>query len=180
MDTAVLVIDMQQALCSGEEAAHDIERVTQRVNGLTRSAREARAPVFLVQHEEDEGSLQYGTEGWQLARSLETAPGDIRLRKRACDSFLNTELQALLQQHGVRHLVICGLQTDFCVDTTVRRALSLGYDVTLAADAHSTCGNGVLTAPQIVAHHNRVLGNLQNFGPRMEVKRAGDLTFSQG
>jgi len=69
-------------------------------------------------------------------------------------------------------LIICGLQTDFCVDTTVRRAFTLGYHVTLVADAHSTLDNGVLTAAQIIAHHNATLGN---FGPQVKVALANEL-----
>jgi len=47
--------------------------------------------------------------------------------------------------------------TEYCVDTTCRRATSLGYDVTLAGDAHLTRDNGVLIAANIIAHHNFVL-----------------------
>lgn len=57
----------------------------------------------------------------------------------------------------VKRLVVCGLQTEYCVDTTVRRAFSLGYEVTLAANAHSTWHGEVLPAAQIIAHHNSVL-----------------------
>jgi len=59
-------------------------------------------------------------------------------------------------RHAER-LVICGLQSEYCVDTTTRRAFSLGYDITLVADGHSTCA-GSLTAAQKIAHHNEVLG----------------------
>ena len=59
---------------------------------------------------------------------------------------------------GVKNLIITGMQTEYCVDTTCRRAYSLGYRVTLVKDAHSTWGTDLLTAPQIIAHHNEVLG----------------------
>ncbi|MGZ5180543.1 MAG: cysteine hydrolase family protein [Ramlibacter sp.] len=178
MTTALLVIDMQQALCAGDEAAFGIEAVTDRINGLGRAARAAGAPVVLVQHQEDDGPLQAGTDGWQLAQGLHTAAADLRLRKTACDSFHETELHALLQERGVRHLVVCGLQSDFCVDATVRRALSLGYDVTLAADAHSTVDNGVLTAAQITAHHNRTLASMRSYGRRVEAVPAHQVRFA--
>jgi len=47
--------------------------------------------------------------------------------------------------------------TEYCVDTTCRRATSLGYNVTLASDAHLTSDSEVLTAANIIAHHNFVL-----------------------
>ena len=47
--------------------------------------------------------------------------------------------------------------TEYCIDTTCRRAVSLGYDVTLVADAHTTHDNDLLPAEKIIAHHNRSL-----------------------
>ena len=175
MKTALLVIDMQRALCTGDHAAFDIERVTERINGLSARARAAGAPVVLVQHEEGEGRLQFGSASWQLADGLVTAVSDLRVRKTTPNSFHRTELQGQLQARGVDRLVVCGLQSDFCVDTTVRRALALGYDVVLVADGHSTLDNGVLSAEQIVAHHNATLANMTSFGARMEVAPASDV-----
>jgi len=47
--------------------------------------------------------------------------------------------------------------TQFCVDTTVRRAVRLGFDVLLVSDGHMTADSGGLTFEQIVAHHNALL-----------------------
>jgi nicotinamidase-related amidase len=166
MTTAVLVIDVQQALCTGTDAAFDLNGVIERINSVTARARAVGAAAVFIQHEEAEGSFKLGTDGWQLASGIETRSDDVRVRKTTPDSFNRTELHALLQARGVTDLVICGLQSDFCVDTTVRRALSLGYEVALVADAHSTVDNGVLSAAQIIAHHNTTLSNITSFGPR--------------
>jgi nicotinamidase-related amidase len=176
MTTALLIIDMQHALCSGEEAAFGISNVIEKVNALSARARASGSPVVLVQHEEDEGPLQFGSEGWALAGGLLTAAEDIRVRKTTPNSFHKTELRRLLQERGVSRVVICGLQTEFCVDTTVRQALPLGYSVTLAADAHST-SDGTLRAEQVIAHHNRTLRWMTSYGPRMEVKPAAEVAF---
>lgn len=169
MKSALLVIDVQRALCAGEWAAFDIDNVVARINTVSAQARAAGVPVVLIQHEEAEGPMQFDTDGWQLADGLVTHAVDLRLRKTACDSFHQTDLQARLQALGVTDLVVCGLQSEFCVDATVRRALALGYPVTLVADGHSTLDNGVLSAAQISAHHNATLGNMQSFGPRVAV-----------
>ena len=175
MPTALLIIDVQEALCTGEHGAFEAGRVIERINSVSRRARAADAPVVLIQHESAEPPLQYESPGWQLAERLLTGPSDIRLRKRATDSFHNTQLHAMLQARGIDHLVICGLQSDFCVDTTTRRALALGYPVTLVADGHSTVDNGVLTAAQISAHHNATLSNITSFGPRATAVPAADI-----
>jgi nicotinamidase-related amidase len=176
MTTAFLIIDMQHALCSGEEAAFGIDHVTEKINALSRRARASGTPVILIQHEEDEGPLQFGSEGWALAAGLLTAAEDIKVRKRTPNSFHQTDLHQRLQDLGVSRLVICGLQTEFCVDTTVRQALPLGYGVTLVADAHSTT-DGALSAEQVIAHHNRTLRWMTSYGLRMEVKPAAEVAF---
>ena len=137
MHTALLVIDVQQALCSGQYKAFESERVIERINCVARMMRFAGAPVIMIQHESAGGLLDFGTDGWKLAEGLEVLPTDILMRKKATDSFHQTELNALLQELGIKDLVICGLQSEFCVDTTTRRALALGYPVVLVSDGHS-------------------------------------------
>jgi nicotinamidase-related amidase len=80
------------------------------------------------------------------------------IHKRHPDSFQETELQHELKERGIEYLVIAGIQTEYCVDTTCRRAYSLGYDVILVQDGHSTWDSEPLDASQIIAHHNNVLG----------------------
>lgn len=176
MNTALLVIDVQQLLCNGDEAAYDIDRVIERINGVAVRARTAGAPVFMIQHEDD-GPLRHGSDGWQLDPRLSVQPDDLHLRKTACDSFHHTELQALLHARDIERLVVCGLQSEYCVDSTVRRALALGYPVTLVSDAHSTIDNGVLTAAQISAHHTTTLAHLESFGPRVTPVPAAEVRF---
>ncbi len=98
MTTALLVIDMQQALCSGEEEAFDIKDVLKRVNVLIANAKIGGAHVIFIQHEEDEGSLVLGGDGWQLTQGLAAADGDIRVRKATPDAFHQTELNEVLER----------------------------------------------------------------------------------
>jgi nicotinamidase-related amidase len=175
MATALLIIDVQQALCSGEYECFEINRVIENINHLSIRARIAGVPVVFIQHEEADGPLVHDTAGWQLAEALETAPEDIRLRKTTPDSFYQTHLQKLLQKEEIERLIICGLQTDYCVNATVRQALKLGYDVVLAADAHSTVDNGNLSAEDIIAEHNKDLAHLTGSVARIDVMPAGQI-----
>ncbi|WP_347905171.1 cysteine hydrolase family protein [Pseudomonas purpurea] len=169
MTTALLIIDVQHVLCTGEYAVFEIGRVLEKINAVSAQARAAGAPVILIQHEEEGGPLAFDTEGWQLAEGLEVSPEDLRVRKTTPDAFHQTTLSGLLKEKGITQLVVCGMQSDFCVDSTVRRALTLGYDVTLVADAHSTIANEVLSAAQITAHHNVTLGHMTSAAARIEV-----------
>lgn len=177
MPTALLIIDVQHALCTGPQTVAEPRRVIACINRLSQQARAARAPVIVVQHEDDAGDLQHNSAGWQLAQGLETTAQDVMLRKRGSDAFHQTGLQSMLKMRHVSHLVICGMQTEFCVESTVRRALALGYPVTLAADAHTTTGDGVLEAAQIIAHHNTTLSRLGAYGVRTTLMAAQDISF---
>jgi len=180
MPVALLVIDVQQALCRGEYACFEADRVVERINSVSQRVRDSGGLVVLIQHEGPGGAFAHGTEGWQLASGLVTAPADVRVRKTATDSFHKTALQDVLEQHGIDHLIVCGLQSDFCVDTTTRRALALGYPVTLVADGHSTMDNSTLKAAQITAHHNETLCNITSFGPRATAIAASEISVGRG
>ena len=119
--------------------------------------------------------MDYGSENWKLAPLLERRSTDVVVRKTASDAFLNTNLQELLVSRGIADLIVCGLQSEFCIDSTVRRAMALGYPVVLVADGHSTFDNGVLLATQISAHHNQTLSSIESYGPRTRVVPAADI-----
>ncbi|WP_338848393.1 cysteine hydrolase family protein [Massilia sp. W12] len=178
MTSALLIIDVQQALCYGEWAAWQAQALIGRVNLLAQQARAARRPVIWVQHEEDEGPLVFDAPGWRLAQGLQTAPDDLYVRKRASDAFHQTALHEILQARGVTNLVICGMQSEYCIDSSCRRALALGYAVQLAADAHSTLDNPHLPAAQIIAHHNHTLSNLGSYGVRLQALAAQQIVFA--
>lgn len=175
--TAVLVIDVQQGLCVGEGAAHDCAGTIARINQVTEKARAANVPVIFIQHESSSAYLKYGTDDWQLADGLVVKETDLKVRKTTPDSFLRTDLATVLKERGIEQLVICGMHTEFCVDTTTRRCLALGYPVLLVADAHTSAGNEAITAQQVIAHHNATLSNISSFGPRVVTVLAQDIQF---
>lgn len=167
MTAALLVIDVQQGLCVGSGAVENAGRTIENINRLYQRARHANALTIFVQHDETD-DLVYDSPDWQLADGLEhhLSPQDVFLRKQGSDAFHQTALEQILRDRGVTRLVVCGMQTEFCVESTVRRALALGFEVTLAADAHTTAPNDVLSVDQIVAHHNKTLSNLGSYGVR--------------
>jgi len=175
MSTALLVIDVQQGLCEGEHDAFESRAVIARINSVSARARAAGVLVIFIQHESSAGYLEYGSDAWQLAKGLHVEPTDLRIRKTTPDSFLRTELELVLKRHAVADLVICGMHTEFCVDTTTRRALALGYPVVLVGDAHTTEGNEHMPAAQVIRHHNLTLSNISSFGPRVRVVSTEDL-----
>ncbi len=157
-DTVLLVIDMQVGLVEGAYQKHD---VVARLADLVAEARTNGTPVVFIQHEEEDyPPMRHGAPDWQFHPALTPAEGELVIHKRASDAFYGTPLGQELAARGVRHLVITGMQTEYCVDATCRRAISEGFDVTLVADGHTTEDNTTLSAAQIIAHHNLTLGQM--------------------
>jgi len=168
MKQALLAIDVQRGLFDGERRPYEADAVIARINSLTDRARKAGIPVVFVQHENPGSPLEYGSENWGLAKHLAISKGDVFLRKTTPDSFLRTNLRDLLGEWGTEQLVICGYASEFCVDTTTRRAAALGYSVIVVSDGHTTHDKGHASAAQIRAHQNATLPALTSFGPRIE------------
>lgn len=177
MKTALLVIDVQQGLCEGEHQAFESQQVIERINQVSQKLRAASGLVVFVQHESQLGYLEFGTDAWQLAKGLNVVKGDLRLRKTSPDAFHLTDLEYILKHHAVTDLVICGMHSEFCVDTSTRRALALGYPVVLVADAHTTEDKEHLSAAQIIRHHNLSLSSMSSFGVRVRAIAAEALEF---
>ncbi|APX75240.1 cysteine hydrolase family protein [Achromobacter insolitus] len=177
MTSALIVIDVQRALFETSPPPADAQAVLTRIDDLCRRAREAGAPVIYVQHESPGSALDHGMPGWQLDPRLHPADEDIRVRKTTPDSFLRTELAEALTRAAITNLVVCGYASEFCVDTTVRRAAALGYPVTLAADAHTTQDKPHAPGAQIRAHHNATLSSISSFGVKIAAVPAAEIGF---
>ena len=133
--------------------------------------------MIVVQHEGKNGYLEFGTEGWKLPPNLISQEGDVFVRKTTPDAFHRTNLEALLKERGVGEIVVCGMHTEFCVDTSTRRALALGFPVVLVADAHTTQGNAHLTPSQVIQHHNATLTSISSFGPTARAVLTSEVRF---
>ncbi|MFT4233944.1 MAG: isochorismatase family protein [Microbacterium sp.] len=79
------------------------------------------------------------------------------MTKTSVNSFTTTNLQQLLVTRGFRRVVICGIRTDQCCETTARIASDLGFDVTFVTDATSTSSVPGFSGADIMARTEAVL-----------------------
>ena len=156
----LLVIDLQVGMFNGKRITPiDMgERLLAHVRTLLLWARQSGTRVFYVRHAGGPGHLlERGTPNWEIHPLIAPEPGEVIVDKRTPDAFHDTSLLEELSAADMKQLVVVGAQTEMCVDTTCRRAFSLGFNVTLVSDAHSTWGNETLTADQIISHTNQTL-----------------------
>jgi nicotinamidase-related amidase len=156
---ALLVIDMQ--LCNFEEpiSVYRGRNLLLKICELVNQARSAKVPIIYVQHCGSEDAIdEPGTLGWEIHPAIAPIEGDVVVQKSHPDSFQDTNLHGVLESKGIERLIIVGIQTEYCIDTTCRRAYSLDFDVILVKDAHSTWDSDLFSAQQIINHHNHILG----------------------
>jgi nicotinamidase-related amidase len=161
---AVVVIDVQNAILDipgmkrPAETHAAFDGLVARIATFVERARNRGFPVLFVQHDGQPGHrLERGSSGWQIRPELAPIRDALIIHKTACDSFFKTTLESELASRRIDRLIVGGCMTQYCVDTSVRRAVSLGYDVTLAEDGHLTADSEPLTFDQIIAHHNVLL-----------------------
>src|SRR6185437_10028955 len=83
-------------------------------------------------------SARPGLPGFPFHDAIAPAPGDDVTVKTKSSAFHGTDFDAKLKARGIDHLVVTGMQSEYCVDSAVRGAYERGYKVTLVSDAHST------------------------------------------
>jgi nicotinamidase-related amidase len=145
--TCLLVVDVQQALI--DEGPHDQAAFLHRLQTLLAAARKAGAPVAYVQHA-DEGLVE-GSAGWKIHPAVAPLAGEPTFGKHFSSSFKDTGLEAWLRSQGIEALVVVGMQTEYCLDATIKSAFEKGFRVTVPVGAHTTFDGRGMTAPQINA-----------------------------
>lgn len=141
MKTALLLIDIQNDYFpGGRMELAGAEDAGKKAGILLKAAREKHIPVIHIQHLSTRPGATFfipNTPGSEIHHSV--APdNETIVQKNYPNSFNNTNLQVILEQTGVDSLIICGMMTHMCVDSTVRAAGDLGYRCTVAADACAT------------------------------------------
>ena len=142
MARGLLIVDIQRDYFPG--GGHPLvepgeaAEATGRVLGAFRDAGE---PVLYLKHVWDEPEATYlrpGTDGVEIHASVEPAEGEAVIEKAEPNGFLGTELERELRSRGVTELVVTGMESSMCVDSTVRAAAELGFEVTVVHDACAT------------------------------------------
>jgi nicotinamidase-related amidase len=160
MNRALIVIDVQESFRSRPDWAdmHN-PQITEQVNRLVEAARIAGERVVWVLHSEPGSDTVFDpVEGHvRLMSELKPAADEPILVKTSINAFTTTNLQQQLVQQGVREVIVCGIRTEQCCETTARVASDLGFDVTFVTDATTTSGIEGLAAEQIIDRTERVL-----------------------
>ena len=148
----LIVVDMQNALMDDE--LYDYEGFVENVVKLVAAAREHGAEVIYVQHDAGPGSgFSEGDEAFEIAEEVAPKEGERVFVKRINSCFGNREFAAYLEEAGDDTLMIVGLQTNFCIDATVKSAFERGYHVIVPKGTNSTFDNPYMSGETACAYY---------------------------
>ncbi|KAF2994469.1 hypothetical protein E8E13_000207 [Curvularia kusanoi] len=175
---ALVVVDMQNGFCHKDGSfarlgiPTDPSSIVPRINKLLSEFRTAGLPIYFFKTgykgdysdrrgrdrhdrlEQFQGLLQ-GSWDAEILAELTPEPGDNVITKTRNSCFIRTSLEDTLKERGVDHLILTGVGTDVCVETTARDAYQLNFAVTTISDATWTCNE---------PDHLAALHALRNFG----------------
>jgi ureidoacrylate peracid hydrolase len=167
--TAIVMVDMQNMYLEqdrrdlyGWPPIWDFDRVVQECADLLADARAQSIPIIYTRQvsrpdgadmtpsarrllatlPDAAAAVDTKPDGWasEILDALAPQLGDITIQKLRWDAFFGTELDNILRNLGAQRLIVAGLQTNVCVETTARTALMKNYDVAVPEDAVSTDG----------------------------------------
>jgi nicotinamidase-related amidase len=154
---ALLIIDVQNDFFAyPDEPVYKAENLITHINSLIAYFRKQNRPIIFVRHTAED--LVKDTKPWEVYTKINAKPEDIYLDKTTPDSFYKTNLFEIIKKMGIDSLVIVGLQTDYCIDTTCRSAFGKGVPTILVSDCHSTYNNSFMNADKTIEYHNRIIG----------------------
>ena len=133
MKTAFIIIDVQNILV---ETGFETEKLLEKITYLQDQARSKNIEIIYVQHMENPEAQT--SEDWQLSALLNRKPDEKVFQKRYNSMFKETGLKEYLDQQGIEQLVLCGMQTEYCVDTSVKVGFEYGYKLVIPEGALTT------------------------------------------
>jgi nicotinamidase-related amidase len=161
---ALLVIDVQNFYFpGGRSELVDPEKAAEKASEAIMEARETGNPVIFIQHK--------SASGMEINELVAPLSGEKIFVKTEVNSFLGTGLKGYIDSLAVDTVVICGMQTQMCVEAAVRAAHDFGYSVILLHDACATrnlkFGDREVAAADV---HASTLATLKSYGTVISVK----------
>lgn len=142
MSKALIIIDIQNDYFQGGNCELvNSEEASLKAKKLLEYFRKNSLPVFHIQHINVKKGATFflpDTKGVQIHENVKPLDNEIIIEKNFPNSFLQTDLETKLENQNIKELVICGMMSHMCVDSTTRAAFDLGFDVTVAYDACTT------------------------------------------
>lgn len=154
----LLVVDTQNAIIN--KKLFDFETFEANVKKLISTARENSIEVIFVRHDDGVGNeLTKGNPGFEIYEGFKPTDNEQIFEKNVNSSFRNTGLLEYLRKKNEDTVIIVGLQTDYCIDATIKAGFEHGFKMIVPAHTNSTVDNKFMTAEQTYKYFNEFIWN---------------------
>jgi len=152
-NTALLVIDVQNALVSAEPYA--IKEVICNIERLINTCRKNNVEVIYIQHNDKIGEeLEPQLEGWKIYKEINPNKNEKIICKNYNSAFKETNLKEYLEDKGINQLIITGMQTEYCIDATCKAAFEYGFKLIIPEKTNTTFDNGSISQEELYKFYN--------------------------
>ena len=149
----LLVIDMQKGLV--DEDLYAFDTFTERTTQLVDVARKNHVEVIFVQHDAGPNSgMSVGDEAFEIIDRIAPLEGEKVFVKTINSCFGNKDFKQYMKQQIDKRLMIIGLQTNYCIDATVKSAFERGFEVIIPEGTNTTFDNNYMTGETTVRYYN--------------------------
>jgi len=136
--TALLVVDAQESFQHRPYwSDHDVPLFLNRLQTLIDGAKARNIPIVQIFHVEESGAFSLASGHVKTMDGISITP-DAVFQKHSHSALIGTGLDVRLVQHGIRRLLISGIRTEQCCETTTRHASDMGYEVQFVTEATLT------------------------------------------
>ncbi len=154
----LLVVDTQKLITNNK--LYKFEEFKSNVKNLIATARAKNIEVIFVRHDDGVGeALTKGNEGFEIHEEFKPMDTELIFDKVVNSSFKNTGLLEYLKQKKETEIIIVGLQTEYCIDATIKAGFEHGFKMIVPANTNSTFDNSYMSAEQTYYYYNEFMWN---------------------
>ena len=150
---ALLVVDVQNALVLAEPFA--VKEIISNIKSLIKACRENNVDVIYIQHNDEiGGKFEPNLDEWKIYEEVSPSINEKVISKNYNSAFKETGLKEYLDNKGISQLIITGMQTEYCIDTTCKVAFEYGFKLIIPEKTNTTFNNGNILAKDLYEHYN--------------------------
>lgn len=152
-NTVLLVVDVQNALIKANP--YNEQRVIENITKIISTARDNQKEVLYVRHDDGKGTdFEKGTDGWQIYDDVVPNNSELIFEKQYNSAFFKTGLREYLESKEIDTIILVGLQTEYCMDATLKSAFDYGYKIIIPEETNTTFDNEYLTGDKLYEFYN--------------------------
>lgn len=152
----LLVVDTQKLITN--EKLYNFNAFVSNVEKIISAARKNDIEIIYIRHDDGPGSeLTKGTDGFEVYEKFQPISTEKIFDKKVNSAFKGTGLLEYLMDKDEKDIIIVGIQTDLCVDATIKCGFEHGFNMIVPAYANTTVDNKFMSAEQTYKYYNEFI-----------------------